>query len=212
VFGFGGRRLSPVAEQLRGDRLGAAPAGQLVDLPVDHPLHDRRLADELEYHGVVLTLQVDDQTAGRDEALPQLLGKADLRDPLEAELRRVPPEHAPSYHDASGGQHQRVRPPAQEATEEPQHGNRGQQQQDVGRPVGRRERNHDGDDPGHDGHGGEERPGEEDPVRAHVDQELLVVVEELPGQRHAPESSCGSHPNDGQGAPGPKRRRQAPLT
>ena len=66
TLGLGGRPPTAVAEQLLGHRLGAAPAGELVDLPVDHPLHGRRPADELEHDRVVLALHVDEQAARRD--------------------------------------------------------------------------------------------------------------------------------------------------
>ena len=83
----GGCRAAP------GERARRGPAGELVDLPVDHALHGRRPADELEHHRVVLSLHIDEQSSGRDHALPQSLRQADLGDPLQADLRGVPPEY-----------------------------------------------------------------------------------------------------------------------
>ena len=58
------------------------------------------------------------------------------------------------------------------------------------------------DDAGPHADGGEERAEEEDPVRAQLGQQLLVLVEELPRQGHRGQRTGGRSP-----APGHGRRR-----
>ena len=108
-------------------------------------------------------------------------------------MHDVAVEHAAAHQDARRGQGQRVAPPPQEPPDKPQDGDGGQGQQCVGQPIGDRgPGNQDGDGGGHHHGGGEHRAGKEHPVRSQLDQELLVFVEELPGQGHGNDSSCAS--------------------
>ena len=169
----------------------SATTDELVDLTVDDPLEDDRLPDEGEDDRVVLALHVDDQSPGGQHAIPQRLRQAEARYPLESDLDDVAIEHVAAHENPGRGQSERVEAPSREANEEPRPGDRGQYPQSVGQPArDRRLGDDDGDHDRHRRHGDEEWAGKEDPVRAQLDQHLLVVVEVPPRQRHAPESTC----------------------
>ena len=114
---FGWRRPAPVARAAPGGPARAwPPPVKLVDLPVDHPLHDGRLADELEAPSA--SSSPCRSISRRPTAMTrshQLLGDADLGDALQADLRRCSSRWDTSRRTTTRVvvKHNRVRPPAQ---------------------------------------------------------------------------------------------------
>ena len=184
----GVRGAVPVARlHVRRDLLASAAADDLVDLRVEDALDDRRLAHVLQGERVVLALDVDDQRARPEHPLDQRLADVDLGDALQAQLHRVAPDDALAHEDPGRGQRHDVGPPADEAAEQPQAGDEGEDEDRIVRPAGRvlpQDQQHDEGRPHADGR--EERAEEEDPVRAQLGQELLVLVEEFAREGHGP--------------------------
>ena len=194
LVGVGGTVAVPRLH-LRRDRLAPATADDLVDLGVDDALHDGRLAHVLQGERVVLALHVDDQRTRPEHPLDQLLPDVDLGDPLQPQLHGVAPEDALAHEDPRGGQRDDVGAPADEPAEEPQAGDQGEDEDRVVRPAGcLLPQNDEHDEPYPHADGREEGAEEEDPVRAQLGQQLLVVVEELPGQRHHTKRTGGHQP------------------
>ena len=122
------------------------------------------------------------------------LADVDLGDPLQPELDGVAPEDALAHQDPGRGESHRVGLPPHEPAEEPEARDEGDDHDRVVGPAGRvppQDDQHDDRRPDPDG--GEEGAEEEDPMRAQLGQELLVLVEELPRQGPS-RNSTGAHP------------------
>ena len=182
-----GRAVAVPRLHVLGDGLATAAAHDVVDLRVDDALHHGGLAHVLERQRVVLALDVDDQRAGPEHPLEEILADVHLGDPLQAQLHGVTSDDALAHEDPGRGQRHDVGAPPDETAEEPQAGDEGEDQDRVVGPARRLLPEDDQDDEARPhADGGEERPEEEDPVGSQLGQQLLVLVQELARQGHFP--------------------------
>ena len=146
-------------------------------------VHHGRLAHVLQRQGVVLALDVNDERARPEHPLDQLLADVDLGDPLQPQLHRVTPEDALAHQNPRGGQRHHVGAPADQASDQPQAGDQGDDEDRVVGPARcllPQDHQHYEGDPHADR--GEQRAEEEDPVGRNSANSSSSSLRNLPAE------------------------------
>ena len=165
-------------------RVGVESPGVLLDGVVDDDLHRVGMADVGELGGPAHAARLDDEIAGADHALEEVLLEVDAVHPLERDLDTGALEHAAAVDHLVVGDDEVGAQPAHEATDQPagtdddRDGHEPRSPRDVPRQH-HQDRHDDGDD------GDRGRPEEVEPVRLEVDLDDLSAAQQLGRIAHA---------------------------
>ena len=190
--GIAGRSRPTGAGRRRGRR--ATPPSVhavLVELPllVDRLLDVLGVADVAEHLAPELARRADDQVAGADHAFEHALVEADVVDRLERDLHRALGDPALAVDDPVRGHDEvRRRPRDELADREPEQdedreGRRAPEHGVVARAVVGAVRDREGPPDDHEDRD-DRRHHQGDPVRPQLEDQLLVLDQELAGERH----------------------------